>query len=71
MVFGLICDNILYVKQTDAAREILREIVLRRPYVGAKEPIVIIDVDDRDYLATIVRTTMSNLPKLKIDKPAK
>lgn len=25
VVFGLICDNILYVKQTDAAREILRE----------------------------------------------
>ena len=49
----------------------MREIVLRRPYVGAKEPIVITDVDDRDYLATIVRTTMSNLPKLKIDKPAK
>lgn len=71
VVFGIICDNILYVKQTDAAREVLREIVLRRPYVGAKEHFVITDVDDRDYLATIVRTTMSNLPKLKIDKPAK
>ena len=69
VVFGLVCDNILYVKQTDAAKEILHETVLRPPYDGAKEYFVIADVDDRDYLAKIVRTTISNLPKSKTRKP--
>ena len=68
VVVGLVCDNTLYVKQTAAARELLHEVVLRPPYDGTKEHFVITDVDDRDYLATIVRATIANLPKPKIRK---
>lgn len=58
VIFGLICDNNLYIKQTDAARPLLREVVLRAPYSGAKDYFYIADVDDRDYLAEIIRITI-------------
>lgn len=61
VVVGLICDNNLYIKPTEAVRVLLREVVLRTPYDGAKEHFVITDVDDKDYLAEIVKTTAANL----------
>ena len=68
VVVGLICDNNLYIKPTEAVRALLREVVLRTPYDGAKEHLVITDVDDRDYLAEIVKTTAANLPAQKNKK---
>ena len=61
IIFGLICDNRLYVKETDAARPVLHEQVLRQPYPGAKEHFYIEDVDDRDYLRDIIRVTIPAL----------
>ena len=68
VVVGLICDNNLYIKPTEAVRALLREVVLRTPYDGAKEHFVITDVDDRDYLAEIVKTTAANLSAQKNKK---
>lgn len=62
VVVGLICDNCLYIKPTDAGRELLCEVVMRRPYDGAKDYFLITDVDNRDYLVAIVKTTVANLP---------
>lgn len=62
-IFGLICDNRLYIKETDAARPVLREEVLRQPYPGAREHFYIEDVDDWDYLTRIVKATMPALQK--------
>ena len=56
-IFGVICDNNLYIKETDAGRALLKEVVLRPPYEGAKEYFYIEDVDDRDYLTELVRVT--------------
>lgn len=63
MVFGLICDNSLYIKQTEAARAMLREVILRPPYDGAKEYFLITDVDDCDYLSEVVKATMADLTR--------
>ena len=63
VIFGLVCDNNLYIKETDAGREVLREIDLRVPYPGSKEHFYIADVDDREYLSEIVRVTMPALRK--------
>lgn len=68
VVVGLICDNTLYIKPTEAVRALLREVILRTPYDGAKEHFVITDVDDKDYLAEIVKTTAANLPAQKNKK---
>ena len=58
VLFGLICDNNLYIKVTEAGRALLDEVVLRPPYDGAKDYFYIGDVDDRDYLARLVRATL-------------
>ncbi len=71
IVVGMICDNCLYIKQTAATKALLREVVLRQPYNGAKDYFYIADVDDRDYLAEIIRTTVSNLPKSQPQIPRK
>ena len=61
VLFGLICDNNLYIKQTDAGEAVLEEVVLRPPYPSALEHFYITNVDDRDYLEDIIRATLSEL----------
>lgn len=60
-IFGLICDDHFYLKPTEAGRKLLRTIDLRPPYEGAKDYFHIADVDDRDYLSTLVRETCHEL----------
>ena len=64
-IFGLICDNHFYIKPTDAARKLLRSEDLRPPYEGAKPYFYIEEVDDHDYLAQLVKVTVSALPDPK------
>ncbi len=65
VIFGLICDNNLYIKPTSQGAERLKEVVTRSPYPGAKEHFLITDVDDRDYLTAIIKATIPALPKPK------
>ena len=67
-IFGLICDDNLYLKATDSVRPLLRTTVLRPPYPGAKDYFHIPDVDDADYLSTLVRETCRVLPAPKPKK---
>ena len=64
-IFGLICDDCLYLKPTKAARVLLRKEVLRPPSEGAKDYFYIADVDDRDYLSMLVSETCKELPEAK------
>ena len=66
-IFGLICDDRLYVKPTKAGQAILRKVDMCPPYEGAKEYFYIEDVDDHDYLSSLVRETCRELlmPKPK------
>lgn len=61
-LFGLICDDCLYLKPTDACRVLLKIVELRPPYPGAKDYFYIANVDDRDYLSSLVRETCKALP---------
>ena len=70
-IFGLICDDCLYIKPTDAVRPLLRTVELRPPYEGAKDYFLIADVDDSDYLAMLVRETCKVLPEPKPKKKKK
>ncbi|MBQ2129910.1 MAG: TfoX/Sxy family protein [Prevotella sp.] len=64
-IFGLICDNRFYLKPTEAGHALLRKEELRPPYDGAKDYFYIADVDDRDYLSSLVRETYKALPEPK------
>lgn len=61
-------DNSFYVKVTEPGRAILKVIILRPPYDGAKDYFYISDVDDRDYLTALIRATIPALPKPKLKK---
>lgn len=65
ILFGLICDNNFFVKVTESGRTVLKEVILRPPYDGAKDYFYINDVDDRCYLASLIKATISALPKPK------
>ena len=68
VLFGLICDNNLYIKVTEPGKELLKEVVLRPPYDGAKNYFYIADVDDREYLVQLIKATLPALPKPKAKK---
>lgn len=67
-IFGLICDDCFYVKPTEAGRTLLKTVDMRPPYEGAKDYFYIADVDDRDYLSTLVRETCKALQAPKVRK---
>ena len=68
ILFGLICDNNLYIKVTEAGKALLKEVGFRPPYEGAKDYFYISDVEDRDYLTELIKTTLPALPEPKVKK---
>lgn len=67
-IFGLICDDCLYIKPTEAGKQLLKTEDLRPPYDGAKDYFYIADVDDREYLSRLVTATCKELPTPKLKK---
>lgn len=68
ILFGLICDNNLYIKVTESGKVLLKEIILRPPYEGAKDYFYITDIDNSDYLSILIKATILELPKPKTKK---
>lgn len=64
-MFGLICDDCFYLKPTDAVRPLLRKVDMRPPYEGAKDYFYIEDIDDHDFMKTLVTETCKALPEPK------
>ena len=65
---GVLCDNNFYVKVTEPGKVVLKEVILRPPYDGAKDYFYISDVDDREYLTALIKATVPALPKPKAKK---
>lgn len=69
-VVALICDNRLFVKPTHAGRALIGKPVEGPPYPGAKPHFLIEErLDDRDWLADLIRATYAELPEPKPKKP--
>jgi TfoX/Sxy family transcriptional regulator of competence genes len=71
-IVGLVCDDQLFVKVTEAGRAWLGDAVDLAPaYPGAK-PSFRVDAerwDDADWMAGLVRATWGELPSSKPNKP--
>ena len=67
-IFGLVCDDCLYVKPTERGRAVLRNVVMRPPYEGAKDYFLVEDIDNREYLSMLVCETCKELPMPKPKK---
>lgn len=61
-IVGVICDNILYVKKTQAGASACPKLKEGLPYDGAKTHFVFEDVDDREMLARFIKATCEELP---------
>ena len=73
-LFGLVCDNKLFIKPTQSGRQYINEVVEASPYPGAKPSFLIEEkLDDREWLRKLVKITVNELPepKPKINKPRK
>ena len=69
-VVALVCDDRLYVKQTAGGRAFVGNPVEAPPYPGAKPHFLIEDrLDDRTWVAELIRVTASELPLPKPKKP--
>ena len=69
-VVALICDDALFVKPTDGGRRFAGKVDDALPYPGAKPHMLIGDrLDDREWLAELVRITSKELPEPKPKRP--
>ncbi len=65
-IFGLICDNKLFIKPTKSGREFIGEVVESPPYPGAKPSFLIEDkIEDSEWLSKLVRISLKELPESK------
>lgn len=67
-IVGVICDNQLYVKKTEAGAALCPDCQEGAPYTGAKPHFVIERVDDREWMARFIRATCDELPAPKPKK---
>ena len=61
-VFGGIYDDRLLVKPVPAAMELMPDASMDLPYDGAKEMILVDDVDNREFLCELVEAMYEELP---------
>lgn len=62
-VVALVCDNRLFVKPTAAGREIAGQLAEAPPYPGAKPSLLVgEEIEDREWLSTLIRITEKELP---------
>ncbi len=62
-LFGLICDNRLFIKITESGRKFFKHPLEKPPYPGAKSAFLIEDqIEDRQWLTELVKKTVEELP---------
>lgn len=61
-IVGGIYDDRLLVKPVKSALDYLSEVNYEEPYPGAKEMILVDDVDNTDYLCGLIETIYEELP---------
>jgi TfoX/Sxy family transcriptional regulator of competence genes len=65
-LFGLVCDNKVFIKPTLSGRQFIGNIVEAPPYPGAKPSFLISEkLDDQDWLKKLVSITVKELPEPK------
>ena len=67
-VIGGIYDNRFLLKQTKSSRELMPGAPLELPYEGAKEMLLVDNVDSREFLAELITAIYGELPAPKKKK---
>ena len=64
-VIGGIYDDRFLVKPVNAAKEIMPEADMEQPYEGAKEMLLVDNVENREFLKKLVEAMAEELPASK------
>ena len=67
-IFGGIYDDRFLVKPVKAAKDMMPNADMELPYEGAKEMILVDDVDDREFLEELLEAMYDELPAPKKKK---
>ncbi len=67
-IIGGIYDDRFLVKPTRSARELMPEASMELPYEGAKEMLLVDDVDDKEFLCGLFQAMVDELPEPKKKK---
>lgn len=67
-IVGGIYDNRLLVKPVKSAIRYMPAASYESPYEGAKEMLLVDDVDNKDYLTGLFHAMYEELPALKVKK---
>ena len=70
-IAAYLCDDRLLVKPVAAARALLPDAPMEPPYPGAKDMLLVENVDDRAFLAALLEAMEPELPLPKPKKPKK
>lgn len=64
-VFGGIYDNRFLVKPVESAKALMPNAVYELPYDGAKEMLLVENLEDREFLAELLNSMIDELPTPK------
>ena len=67
-IFALICNDQLFIKITEAGKQLCPDLETAPPYEGAKPHFLFEEIDNREFLVEFVTRTCEDLP---IPKPKK
>ena len=67
-IVGGIYDNRFLVKNVKSAREKMSDAVLELPYNGAKEMLLVDDVENKEFLRDLFDAMYAELPEVKPKK---
>ena len=64
-IVGGIYDDRFLVKSTKSAKELMPDAPLELPYEGAKEMLLVDDIDNREFLTELLNAMVDELPASK------
>lgn len=70
-IFAVICEDQLYIKITEAGKKLCPSLAEAPPYKGAKNYLLVDDLEDRELLTRLVTATCGELPAPKPKKTGK
>ena len=68
-IIGGIYDDRFLVKPTESAKAMMPDAEMELPYAGAKEMLLVDNVDNRGFLARLITAMYDELPAPKRKKP--
>lgn len=67
-IAAYVCDDRFLVKPVDSVKQMIPDAPLEPPYEGAKDMVLIEDIDDREFLTELFEAMYDQLPEAKKKK---